>query len=94
MNRIYNLFCEYNPSFVSNGGKCSLIGHSLGSVIVFDILNAQNAEMASVGGAEGTGLGDSFLIVVSTINIMTPRSSHTPTHPFLFYHQFLEVVVR
>ncbi|APA12376.1 hypothetical protein sscle_09g071460 [Sclerotinia sclerotiorum 1980 UF-70] len=34
-NRIYNLFRERNPEF---SGKVSLIGHSLGSAILFDIL--------------------------------------------------------
>ena len=38
MNRIYNLFCERNPTF---NGRVSLIGHSLGSVICFDILCRQ-----------------------------------------------------
>jgi hypothetical protein len=37
-NRIYNLFRERNPDFK---GKVSLIGHSLGSAILFDILCRQ-----------------------------------------------------
>lgn len=37
-NRIYELFIERNPSF---RGKVSMIGHSLGSAIVFDILCRQ-----------------------------------------------------
>ncbi|QSZ31681.1 hypothetical protein DSL72_001248 [Monilinia vaccinii-corymbosi] len=37
-NRIYNLFRERNPEF---SGKVSLIGHSLGSAILFDILCRQ-----------------------------------------------------
>lgn len=37
-NRIYRLFVERNPGF---NGKVSLIGHSLGSVIMFDILCRQ-----------------------------------------------------
>ncbi|KAK5018986.1 hypothetical protein LTR60_001280, partial [Cryomyces antarcticus] len=37
-NRIYQLFCERNPEFK---GKVSLIGHSLGSAILFDILCRQ-----------------------------------------------------
>ena len=35
MNRVYSLFRSKNPSF---DGKVSLIGHSLGSVIVYDLL--------------------------------------------------------
>jgi pimeloyl-ACP methyl ester carboxylesterase len=38
MNRIYNLFLERNPAF---NGRVSLIGHSLGSAICFDILCRQ-----------------------------------------------------
>ncbi|KAK3669617.1 hypothetical protein LTR78_010492 [Recurvomyces mirabilis] len=37
-NRIYHLFIERNPNF---NGKISLIGHSLGSAIMFDILCRQ-----------------------------------------------------
>jgi DDHD domain len=37
-NRIYKLFCERNPSFK---GRVSLVGHSLGSAILFDILCRQ-----------------------------------------------------
>ncbi|TGO09408.1 hypothetical protein BTUL_0166g00040 [Botrytis tulipae] len=37
-NRIYNLFRERNPEF---SGKVSLVGHSLGSAILFDILCRQ-----------------------------------------------------
>ncbi|KAI9736817.1 MAG: hypothetical protein M1818_005868 [Claussenomyces sp. TS43310] len=40
-NRIYKLFLERNPSF---NGKVSLIGHSLGSAILFDILCRQKEE--------------------------------------------------
>ncbi|GBB99560.1 hypothetical protein RclHR1_03560015 [Rhizophagus clarus] len=38
MNRVYKLFIERNPKFIENGGKVSLYGHSLGSVLSFDIL--------------------------------------------------------
>ena len=41
LNKIYTLFCKYNPVFVACGGKCSLVGHSLGSIILFDILTQQ-----------------------------------------------------
>jgi hypothetical protein len=42
-NRIYRLFMKRNPSF---NGKVSLIGHSLGSVIMFDILCRQRASQS------------------------------------------------
>jgi hypothetical protein len=38
----YEIFKKNNPDFLSNGGKCSLSGHSLGSVICWDLL-AQKA---------------------------------------------------
>ncbi|XP_065558770.1 phospholipase DDHD2-like isoform X2 [Artemia franciscana] len=38
LNRMYKLFIERNPGF---GGKVSLGGHSLGSLILFDILSHQ-----------------------------------------------------
>ncbi|CAH1756923.1 9712_t:CDS:10 [Entrophospora sp. SA101] len=37
-NRVYNLFIERNPKFLENNGKVSIYGHSLGSVLAFDIL--------------------------------------------------------
>lgn len=40
-NRIHRLFIERNPAF---NGKVSLIGHSLGSAIMFDILCRQGQE--------------------------------------------------
>ncbi len=41
-NRIYHLFMERNPNF---NGKISMIGHSLGSAIMFDILCRQDLEV-------------------------------------------------
>ncbi len=38
-NRVYHLFLDRNPSFQ---GRVSLVGHSLGSAILFDILCRQN----------------------------------------------------
>lgn len=43
MNRLYNLFCEKNPSFKKNHNKVSLIAHSLGTVIVYDIIIANTS---------------------------------------------------
>ncbi|KAF2001368.1 DDHD-domain-containing protein [Amniculicola lignicola CBS 123094] len=40
-NRLYRLFKERNPSFK---GKVSLVGHSLGSAIMFDLLCQQKGE--------------------------------------------------
>ncbi|KAJ5041063.1 uncharacterized protein L3040_005619 [Drepanopeziza brunnea f. sp. 'multigermtubi'] len=43
-NRVYDLFLQRNPNFK---GKVSLIGHSLGSAIFFDILCLQKETMRS-----------------------------------------------
>lgn len=40
INRIYTLFCERNEDF---NGKISIIGHSLGSLIAFDLLSHQSS---------------------------------------------------
>ena len=45
-NRIYHLFMKRNPNF---NGKISLIGHSLGSAIMFDILCRQGLPQESSG---------------------------------------------
>jgi len=38
INRMFKLFCSRNPGF---GGGCSVVGHSLGSLILFDLLAGQ-----------------------------------------------------
>lgn len=38
INRVYRLFIEHNPNFEKIGGKVSMFGHSLGSIIAFDVL--------------------------------------------------------
>jgi len=39
LNQVYLEFCCNNPGF---SGKCSIVGHSLGTVITFDLLMKQN----------------------------------------------------
>lgn len=38
LNRLYLMFCERHPYFEPNGGKVSIIAHSLGAVITYDII--------------------------------------------------------
>ena len=38
LNKKYSEFIRRHPNFVSNGGTVSLFGHSLGSVMCFDLL--------------------------------------------------------
>lgn len=47
-NRIYKLFKERNPSFK---GKVSMVGHSLGSAIMFDILCLQEKQQLQQRGS-------------------------------------------
>ncbi|EDP41445.1 hypothetical protein MGL_4220 [Malassezia globosa CBS 7966] len=41
MNRLYRLFVQRNPGFEQNGGRVSILGHSLGSMLAADILKDQ-----------------------------------------------------
>lgn len=45
MNRIFDAFCSRNPSFKENHSKVSIIAHSLGSVIAYDILSLWDVEL-------------------------------------------------
>ncbi|KAM9787991.1 phospholipase DDHD1 isoform 2-T2 [Syngnathus typhle] len=38
LNRLYGLFCSRNPDFEERGGKVSIVSHSLGCVITYDIM--------------------------------------------------------
>ena len=38
LNRLYSMFCSRSPYFESKGGKVSVIAHSLGAVLLYDIL--------------------------------------------------------
>lgn len=39
INDLYGTFQRVHPEFLPTGGKCSLVGHSLGSVICWDLLS-------------------------------------------------------
>ncbi|ROT76626.1 putative phospholipase DDHD1-like isoform X1 [Penaeus vannamei] len=42
MNRLYTMFTQRNPYFEANGGKVSIVAHSLGCVITYDIVIGWN----------------------------------------------------
>ncbi|XP_038612642.1 phospholipase DDHD1 [Tachyglossus aculeatus] len=42
LNRLYSLFCSRNPDFEAKGGKVSIVSHSLGCVITYDIMTGWN----------------------------------------------------
>ncbi|KAF9109178.1 hypothetical protein BGX27_007887 [Mortierella sp. AM989] len=41
LNSVYKKFIHHNPDFLRLGGKVSIVGHSLGSLLSLDILNHQ-----------------------------------------------------
>ncbi|KAG0301031.1 hypothetical protein BGZ98_008680, partial [Dissophora globulifera] len=41
LNSVYRKFIHHNPDFLERGGKVSILGHSLGSLLALDILNHQ-----------------------------------------------------
>ena len=45
MNKVFLKYLERNPSFVTQGGKVSIIAHSLGSVIIHDVLTLWNSHL-------------------------------------------------
>lgn len=42
LNRLYSLFCSRNQDFEEKGGKVSIVSHSLGCVITYDIMTGWN----------------------------------------------------
>lgn len=48
LNRVYALFIARHPSFWDQGGRVSVLGHSLGGVISFDVLSHQELLVSSV----------------------------------------------
>jgi len=38
LNCLFEKFLIYEPDFCRNGGKVSVIGHSLGSVLTYDVV--------------------------------------------------------
>ncbi len=38
LNRLYCIFCEHHPYFEGSGGKVSILAHSLGCVISYDLI--------------------------------------------------------
>ncbi|KAG7480765.1 hypothetical protein MATL_G00059740 [Megalops atlanticus] len=55
VNRLYHLFRQRHPSF---SGAVSVAGHSLGSLILFDLLTNQRPSSGDAGSQEGTTNGD------------------------------------
>ncbi|CAH8500508.1 unnamed protein product [Schistosoma bovis] len=45
LTRLFNLFCSKNPQFLQKGGQISVLAHSLGSVIMHDILRSTEIKL-------------------------------------------------
>lgn len=78
MINLYTKFCSRNPSFLEQNGKVSIVAHSLGSVIAYDILTLWDIELRhlSQDATESTGfLTESFQYLQSVAS----RASHEQT---------------
>lgn len=75
MNRLYTMFCTRNPSFVERKGKVSIVAHSLGSVITYDILTLWDLELRHISHDTTTDTG--FLTEsLQYLRSVTAGSSH------------------
>jgi phospholipase DDHD2 len=76
INTIYAKYLEMNPNFLTGGGKFSLIGHSLGSVICWDLLSIlkdstepRKDHGGALGGKESTGAGVTIISDSNSTNV-------------------------
>lgn len=53
INHQYKLFMERQPDYIKNGGVFSIAAHSLGSVIIYDILSLHKSGGCGYTNAEG-----------------------------------------
>ena len=56
IHEMYDKFLQVHPDFISSGGKCSLVGHSLGSVICWDLLSVLKESATPPGSGVGGGV--------------------------------------
>lgn len=75
LNKIYTLFCERNPNFK---GQVSLGGHSLGSLILFDLLCNQESP---------NGHRVKFKSDIMTSNTTPNRHKSITSQPLIIYPQ-------
>ncbi|XP_055678694.1 mucin-5AC isoform X2 [Lutzomyia longipalpis] len=70
INRVYKLFCQRNPNF---RGGVSLAGHSLGSLILFDLLCHQKAPSEGESEVENSENPDQGNVMTPTEPILRPE---------------------
>uniref|UniRef100_A0A2K6TDQ4 DDHD domain containing 2 n=1 Tax=Saimiri boliviensis boliviensis TaxID=39432 RepID=A0A2K6TDQ4_SAIBB len=80
MNRIYTLFLQRNPDFK---GGVSIAGHSLGSLILFDILTNQKDSLGDIDSEK-----DSLNIVMDQGDIPSLEEDLKKLHLFEFFDVF------
>uniref|UniRef100_A0A7S1BIF4 DDHD domain-containing protein n=1 Tax=Corethron hystrix TaxID=216773 RepID=A0A7S1BIF4_9STRA len=68
LNLAKNRFCQFNPEFT---GKISVVAHSLGSVIMFDILAHQNERPMNVASC----------VNLHNESMLSPNKTHQPFQP-------------
>lgn len=72
---VYGVFNKTFPDFASRGGKCSLIGHSLGSVICWDLLSLKKKSLVESGDEEHSAHIEASTIASNAANIGLQKSS-------------------
>ncbi|WFD31979.1 hypothetical protein MSPP1_003021 [Malassezia sp. CBS 17886] len=56
INRLYRLFVQRNPDFEARGGRVSVLGHSLGSILAADILTNQPTVVPPLADVDTAGI--------------------------------------
>ena len=77
---VYEVFNKVFPDFASRGGKCSLLGHSLGSVICWDLLSLKKRDLAKKGNAHHADHLRASDTASNAANIGLQQTNSSPTH--------------
>ena len=75
---LYKKFCSRNPSFLERNGKVSIVAHSLGSVIAYDILTLWDIELRHLS-QDATGSTGFLTESLQYLRSVTGRTGHEST---------------
>lgn len=75
MIQLYTKFCSRNPSFLEKNGKVSIVAHSLGSVIAYDILTLWDIELRHLS-QDATGSTGFLTESLQYLRSVTSRTGH------------------
>ena len=85
INELYTKFQQCHPDFVDSGGKASLIGHSLGSVICWDLLtilkDASREKTASLDHKTESSRSFTSLLPPSVLGVPILQQDHEDGQP-------------